>query len=71
MIVPPNTTDEEFDLKWEKISSSMNAFPVEYVLTAREEELDTPLLPMVCHRVKVQRCIYILYSYTTIKHVSS
>ena len=55
VIVPPDTTEEEFDLKWEEISSSVNAFPVEYALTAQGEELDTPLLPMVCHRIKVQR----------------
>ena len=55
MIIPPDTTDEEFDIKWEEISSSVNAFPVEYTLTARGDELDIPLLPMVCHRVKVQR----------------
>ena len=49
VIVPPNSTDEEFNLNWEEISSSVNAFPVEYTLTAQGEELDTSLLPMVCH----------------------
>ena len=62
VIVPPDTTDEEFNLNWEEISSSVNAFPVEYALVAQEEELDTPLLPMVCHRIKVQR--YTLLSLT-------
>ena len=60
MIIPPDEMDEEFDLKWEELSSTINAFPVEYGLSARgggEEETDTPLLPMVCHRVKVQRYI--------------
>ena len=55
VVVPPDTTFEEFDLKWKEISSSVNALPVEYTLTARGDELDTPLLPMVCHRIKVQR----------------
>ena len=55
VIVPPDTTEEEFNLKWEEISSSVIAFPVEYALTAQGEELDTPLLPIVCHRIKVQR----------------
>ena len=55
MIVPPDTTAEEFNLNWEEISSSVNAFPVEYALMAQGEELGTPLLPMICHRIKVQR----------------
>ena len=61
VMVPPDTMDEEFSLNWEEISSSINAFPIEYTLTpcgASVDEIDTPLLPMVCHRVKVQRYAY-------------
>lgn len=61
MVVPPDTTDEGFHLNWEEISSSVKAFPVEYALTTRgggeEDDMDMPLLPMVCHKVKVQRYV--------------
>ena len=61
MVVPPDTTGEEFNLNWEEIGAAVNDFPAEYALTMRgggdddEDDLDTPLLPMVCHKVKVQR----------------
>ena len=61
VVVPPNTTDEEFSLNWEEIRSSVDAFPVEYALTPRGEDIDTALLPMVCHRVKVQRYVHVTY----------
>lgn len=67
--MPPEFRGEEFELNWEKINSEVSGFPVQYPLTVRgregegeegEAEIDddlddAPFLPVICHKVKVQR----------------
>ena len=64
--MPPEFRGEEFELNWEKINSEVSGLPVQYPLTVRgqgreeeeeeEEDLDdAPFLPVICHKVKVQR----------------
>lgn len=81
-IAPPNTSEDQFDMNWEEIDSTVQAFPVEYllkVLVQQKEianEVDsekpaTPAIPLVCHRVKVQRyyiCLFV--PLTRIRHAS-
>ena len=64
IIVPPDTMEDDFQLNWDEIDSSVRTFPKEYPLkvqanekqhTKNEDGDDLPLIPMVCHRVKVQR----------------
>lgn len=62
--MPPQYRGEEFELDWDKINAGVSGIPVQYPLTLRgdnsgeeeEEEEDAPSLPVICHRVKVQRC---------------
>ena len=69
VIVPPDTMDEEFNLNWEEISSSIKAFPVEYTLTTRGDSVDE-IDTMVCHRVKVQRYAYHLLPFICMHEIS-
>lgn len=69
MIVPPESREEEFQLEWEKISAGVSGLPVEYPLKQHQErkgtnfdDSDDPLLPIICHRVKVQRSLRIKLS---------
>lgn len=66
IIIPPDTTGDQFELNWTEIDSSVRAFPMEYLLKVQaqrkeltneddSDEPDIPLIPLVCHRVKVQR----------------
>lgn len=58
MLVPPDCSEEPFDLDWEGIAATLQTFPVEYELRPAgkdEGEEATPLIPLVCHRVKVLR----------------
>lgn len=61
MIVPPEFRGEEFKLEWDKISEEVSGTPVHYPLTLmgegpeEDEEEEIPSLPIICHRVKVQR----------------
>ena len=67
MIVPPESREEEFEIEWDKINAEVSAVPVKYSLAVRKKEEeegleddyddDPPLIPMVCHRVKVQKCV--------------
>ncbi len=67
MIVPPDSADEDgVELKWEEIDASVKGFPYEYQLklqaqqvkTEHEDEPILALVPMLCHRVKVQRFVH-------------
>lgn len=67
--MPPQSRGDggEFELEWGEINAGVSGLPVEYPLTLKgdqegrkdsiydDEEEDVPLLPMICHRVKVQR----------------
>ncbi len=62
VITPPISRGEEFELDWDKIGMGVSGTPIEYplaVLTESGEDSDdeeeTPLIPILCHRVKVQR----------------
>ncbi len=64
VIVPPqDTAEERTELNWEEIDSKVKGFPQEYLLKMQtqqttdeeEDEPSLPLIPMICHRVKVQR----------------
>lgn len=69
-IVPPESREEEFQLEWEKISAGVSGLPVEYPLKQHQErnfdDSDDPLLPIICHRVKVQRSLRIKLSLYTV-----
>ena len=61
MIVPPVFRGEEFQLNWDEINAAVTGLPVKYPLQGvegegeEEEEEEVPSLPLICHRVKVQR----------------
>ena len=68
IIVPGDTEGEGTgdELNWEEINSRVKGFPRDYLLklqaqknkpTTQDEgdEPELPLVPMICHRVKVQR----------------
>ncbi len=71
MIVPPgDTAEEKMELNWEEIDSKVKGFPREYLLKIQtqkqaDDDDDEPtlsLMPMICHRVKVQRYVTERYS---------
>ena len=68
VIVPTDTEGEGMgaELNWEEIESSVKGFPRDYILKLQaqqnkpateddDDEPGLPLVPMICHRVKVQR----------------
>lgn len=55
---------EAFELEWDKINAGVSGLPAQYPLTLRgqgagkdesDDEDEIPTLPLICHRVKVQR----------------
>ena len=59
-IIPPDSSEELFEVDWEDVAARIQASPAEYTLRIRggEErgnEAITPLIPLICHRVKVKR----------------
>ena len=55
MLVPPLTSEEQFELDWAAIAADVQGIPAEYTLNPTFETMDTALIPLICHRVKVQR----------------
>ena len=66
VIAPPVSRGEEFEVEWDRIGAGVSGSPVEYPLTVLQEKSDSydsdeddqenpPLIPILCHRVKVQR----------------
>lgn len=57
MLVPPVEREETFDIDWEGIAAGIQTTLKEYPLkiAGGDENDDTPLIPLICHRVKVQR----------------
>lgn len=60
--MPPQfREEEEFELDWDRINAGVSGLAVQYPLTVRgegeeeEEEEEVPTLPVIFHRVKVQR----------------
>ena len=57
-IIPPDSSEELFEVDWEDVAAGIQASPAEYLLRIRGGEGyedTTPLIPLICHRVKVQR----------------
>lgn len=59
MLVPPVERAEAFDIDWEGIAAGVQTTPKEFPLRVAggDESEDTPLIPLTCHRVKVQRSV--------------
>ena len=60
VLVPSACSEEPFTLDWEGVAATVQGLPTEYNLNssgegAGQDEDDTPLIPLICHRVKVQR----------------
>ena len=69
VIVPPDSRPEEeeegvgFAVQWGEVEGSVQGLPTEYALSpstsssssSQGEGETPPLLPLTCHRVKVQR----------------
>ena len=59
-IIPPDSSEELFEVDWEDVATRIQGSPAEYTLRirggeGRGDEATTPLIPLICHRVKVQR----------------
>ena len=58
MLVPSACSEEPFTLDWEGVAAAVQGLPTEYEMNLsgeRQCEDDAPLVPLICHRVKVQR----------------
>ncbi len=70
VIAPPIHRGEEFELDWDGLTAGVSGSPIEYLLRLQEkpdsydsddeDKENPPLVPILCHRVKVQR--YVLHS---------
>ena len=56
--MPSACSEEPFALDWEGVAAAVQEPPTEYEMNLSGEgqgEDNTPLIPLICHKVKVQR----------------
>ena len=55
--MPPAERGEPFVVDWDEIADGVQTKPIEYrlKLAGVSEMEETPLIPLICHQVKVQR----------------